>query len=68
MICRLCLNALDEQDAVLLFGGATEAAAEEEGDGASGQAMPESDLVQLISIHLYLCVSIPPEPPNPPSS
>ncbi|XP_017088473.2 sal-like protein 4 [Drosophila bipectinata] len=57
MICRLCLNALDEQDAVLLFGGATEAAAEDEGDGASGQAMPESDLVQLISIHLYLCLS-----------
>jgi len=58
MICRLCLNALDEQSAVLLFGGsaggASASAPEDEDDG---KAMPESYLVQLISIHLYLCVS-----------
>ncbi|KAH8420550.1 hypothetical protein KR009_011284 [Drosophila setifemur] len=70
MICRLCLNALDEQNAVLLFGGgATEATTEEDCDAAGagagaggggaggGQAVPESYLVQLISIHLYLCLS-----------
>lgn len=58
MICRLCLNALDEQSAVLLFGGsaggASASAPEDEDDG---KAMPESYLVQLISIHLYLCLS-----------
>ncbi|XP_017036513.2 zinc finger protein 865 [Drosophila kikkawai] len=62
MICRLCLNALDEQNAVLLFGGAGAGSAPAEADdsqddGASGKAMPESYLVQLISIHLYLCLS-----------
>ncbi|XP_017055074.1 zinc finger protein 865 [Drosophila ficusphila] len=57
MICRLCLNALDEQSAVVLFGGASGdsvSAAEDEDDA---KAMPESYLVQLISIHLYLCLS-----------
>ncbi|KAH8289742.1 hypothetical protein KR054_010200 [Drosophila jambulina] len=61
MICRLCLNALDEQNAVLLFGGAGAGSAPTEpddGDVASGKMMPESSyLVQLISIHLYLCLS-----------
>ncbi|KAH8354194.1 hypothetical protein KR084_003061 [Drosophila pseudotakahashii] len=69
MICRLCLNALDEQSAVLLFGGSVGSSAaagggagasastppEDEDDG--GKALPESYLVQLISIHLYLCLS-----------
>ncbi|XP_017012516.2 gastrula zinc finger protein XlCGF26.1 [Drosophila takahashii] len=69
MICRLCLNALDEQSAVVLFGGSagsSSAAAgasasaehppEDEEDGAKRE-LPESYLVQLISIHLYLCLS-----------
>jgi len=58
MICRLCLNALDEQSAVLLFDGAGGASAPAPDDEDDGKAMPESYLVQLISIHLYLCVSI----------
>ncbi|XP_016987037.1 zinc finger protein 865 isoform X2 [Drosophila rhopaloa] len=57
MICRLCLNALDEQSAVLLFGGAGGASASAPDDEDDGKAMPESYLVQLISIHLYLCLS-----------
>ncbi|KAH8373137.1 hypothetical protein KR200_000234 [Drosophila serrata] len=60
MICRLCLNALDEQNAVLLFGGAGAGSAPtdaDDSDGTGGKVMPESYLVQLISIHLYLCLS-----------
>ncbi|KAI8033997.1 zinc finger protein 865 [Drosophila gunungcola] len=57
MICRLCLNALDEQSAVLLFGGAGGPSASAPEDEEDGKAMPESYLVQLISIHLYLCLS-----------
>ncbi|XP_002134598.3 zinc finger protein 865 [Drosophila pseudoobscura] len=70
MICRLCLNTLDEQNAVLLFGGTVppdappdsdSAAAAGTGAGAPAAAnnkpVPESYLVQLISIHLYLCLS-----------
>eukprot|EP00099_Drosophila_melanogaster_P016562 NP_572312.1 uncharacterized protein Dmel_CG12219 [Drosophila melanogaster] len=57
MICRLCLNALDEQSAVLLFDGAGGASAPAPDDEDDGKAMPESYLVQLISIHLYLCLS-----------
>ncbi|XP_062140062.1 zinc finger protein 865 [Drosophila sulfurigaster albostrigata] len=59
MICRLCLNTLDEQNAVLLFAGA--AAADNESNGNSNNdnnsTMPENYLVQLISTHLYLCLS-----------
>ncbi|EDV92236.1 zinc finger protein 865 [Drosophila grimshawi] len=50
MICRLCLNALDEQNAVLLFAGADKEANE-------NKTIPENYLVQLISTHLYLCLS-----------
>ncbi|XP_017064147.1 zinc finger protein 236 [Drosophila eugracilis] len=57
MICRLCLNTLDEQNAVLLFGGAGGASVTTPEDEDDGKAMPESYLVQLISIHLYLCLS-----------
>ncbi|XP_068159981.1 zinc finger protein 628 [Drosophila tropicalis] len=91
MICRLCLNTLDEHNAVFLFGTAsptgTGATAvdndssssttnENNGTGINSSntsnsnnnnnnninnnqktGTPESYLVQLISIHLYLCLS-----------
>ncbi|XP_030378117.1 zinc finger protein 236 [Scaptodrosophila lebanonensis] len=48
MICRLCLNNLDEQNVVLLFGAA---------ENDKNKTLPEDYLVQLISTHLYLCLS-----------
>ncbi|XP_034667564.1 zinc finger protein 574 isoform X1 [Drosophila subobscura] len=66
MICRLCLNALDEQDAVLLFGGNVPPDATQDSDSeapaaaaaaSNSKPVPESYLVKLISIHLYLCLS-----------
>ncbi|ALC49060.1 CG12219 [Drosophila busckii] len=44
MICRLCLSTLDAKNAVLLFDPAD-------------KTIPESYFVQLISTHLYLCLS-----------
>lgn len=52
MICRLCLNTLDEQNAVLLF-----AANADNESNESNKTIPENYLVQLISTHLYLCLS-----------
>ncbi|KAM8719166.1 hypothetical protein ACLKA7_011815 [Drosophila subpalustris] len=52
MICRLCLNTLDEQNAVLLF-----AAADNDNESNDNKTIPENYLVQLISTHLYLCLS-----------
>ncbi|KAH8386730.1 hypothetical protein KR093_002333 [Drosophila rubida] len=55
MICRLCLNTLDEQNAVLLFAAVDN---ESNGNGNdNNKAIPENYLVQLISTHLYLCLS-----------
>ncbi|EDW63029.1 zinc finger protein 628 [Drosophila virilis] len=51
MICRLCLNTLDEQNAVLLFTGA------DNESNSDNKPIPENYLVQLISTHLYLCLS-----------
>ncbi|XP_034490785.1 zinc finger protein 628 [Drosophila innubila] len=50
MICRLCLNTLDEQNAVLLFAAA-------DNESNDNKTIPENYLVQLISTHLYLCLS-----------
>lgn len=58
MICRLCLNTLDEQNAVLLFASAAAAAASECNNSSdNNKQIPENYLVHLISTHLYLCVS-----------
>ncbi|KAH8418985.1 hypothetical protein KR222_011382 [Zaprionus bogoriensis] len=51
MICRLCLNTLDEQSAVLLFAAADSECSD------NNKAIPENYLVHLISTHLYLCLS-----------
>lgn len=56
MICRLCLNTLDEQNAVLLFASAA-AATECNNSSDNNKQIPENYLVHLISTHLYLCVS-----------
>ncbi|XP_017870805.1 PREDICTED: zinc finger protein 652 [Drosophila arizonae] len=52
MICRLCLNPLNEQNTVLLFTGG-----DNEASNSDNKTIPENYLVQLISTHLYLCLS-----------
>ncbi|KAH8274366.1 hypothetical protein KR044_010197 [Drosophila immigrans] len=63
MICRLCLNTLDEQNAVLLFAAAADSESNGNNNGNNNsnndnnKTIPENYLVQLISTHLYLCLS-----------